>query len=121
MDVIEGALDIELKEGRRGAVAPRAPYGVGNEAGRELRRPVAPVTHLAFREEVVLLRRLSEPAGYDSLDSFTDGAEERDRAPPFCLLLLSSGFTGFRDNYRTGRLKVRRPVAEVEAGGGDIP
>jgi hypothetical protein len=121
VDVIEGALDIELEEGRRGAEALRIPYGVGKEAGRELRRPVAPITHLALREEVVLLRRLREPAGHDSLDGFTDGAKERDRAPPLCFLSLPGGLAGFRDNNCTGSLEVRRPVAEVEAGGGDVP
>ena len=48
MDIIKGALDVELEEGRRNAVTLRVPYGVGKEAGRELRRPVAPVTHLAL-------------------------------------------------------------------------
>ena len=78
MDVIKGALDIELKEGRRNAVTLYVPYGVGKEAGHELRRPVTPVTYLTLREEVIFLRRIGESPGYDNLDNFTDGIKERD-------------------------------------------
>ena len=120
MGVIKGALDIELKEGRRSAVTLRVPYGVGKEAGRELRRPVAPVTYLTLREEVIFLRRIGESPGHDSLDSFTDGVKERDRAPTLYFLSLPGGLAGFRDNNCTGYLKVRRLIAETETGGGDI-
>ena len=86
-----------------------------------MRRPVTPVTYLALREEVIFLRRIGESPGYDSLDGFTDGVKERDRALTFYFLSLPGGFTGFRDNNYTGYFKVRRLVVKIKVNSYKVP
>jgi hypothetical protein len=57
---------------------------------------VAPVTHLAFREDMVVFRRLCESLGHYRFDNFTNSAEEGDGAIKtysyyrICILTISS-------------------------------
>jgi hypothetical protein len=81
---------------------------------------VAPVTYLAFWEDMVVFRRLCESLGHYRFDNFANSAEEGDKAPAFNFLFFLSRFSWFGDNNRAGYFEISRPVAGAETGCGDV-